>query len=63
MGLTFACPYDQGNPSECPLCEVRGLPVRRRVTWVKMLTDDDLAFLETYHQICLQCRESFVTPV
>ena len=58
MGLALACPHDDGNPEFCPLCDVRKLPVRQRIAWVKMLSDDDLEYLGTYHQICLQCRET-----
>ena len=60
LGLTLACPYDDRNPEFCPLCDVRKLPVRQRITWVKMLSDDDVEYLATYHQICLHCRETLL---
>ena len=60
MGLTLSCPHDDGNPAFCPLCEVRKLPPSGRIAFVRGLSDEDLEYLGTYHQICLQCRESFL---
>jgi hypothetical protein len=55
--LTLACPRDNCNPSFCPLHDVRKLAPENRVEWVRALTDDDLEYFATYHQICLQRSE------
>ena len=56
LQLTLGCPHDQCNPSFCPLFEVRKLDLDERVQWVHRLTDEDLEYLSTYHEICLLWR-------
>ena len=50
--LSRTCPVDQMNPVDCPLFGVRGLPARDRRTWINRLSDDELAYLATYHGCC-----------
>jgi len=56
LQLTLHCPHDQCNPSFCPLHDVRKLTPENRADWVRLLTDEDLKYIETYHEICLHWR-------
>ena len=57
MGLAVACPYDQGNPSDCPLCALRKGPMRERMSWVASLKDDEIARIYQFHLRCLEVKE------
>ena len=52
--LTVACPMTTCNTALCPLHDVRKLAPQKRVEWVRALTDGDVEYFATYHQICLQ---------
>lgn len=54
--LTLACPHDNSNPPFCPLHEVRKMTREEIIKWIRMLSDEDLQYLATYHQVCLQWR-------
>ncbi len=56
LELTKACPFDQCNPIDCPLYELRTMPRRKCLYWFKALSDDDLAFLASYHYACLAIK-------
>ena len=52
MGLAVACPVGQDNPADCPLHEVRDLPLIQRVAWVKARTQDEVKNILSYHRTC-----------
>lgn len=58
IGLTVACPYDQGNPAHCPLCALRGRPLDQRVNWVMALPEAELQRVWNQHRDCLARLES-----
>lgn len=53
--LTEACPVAECdcNPEDCPLCLVRKMNSTQRLEWFEGLSENDLAYLATYHYICL----------
>ena len=57
FGLTVACPYTGDNPNDCPLCEIRHLPLSEREAWVKDLTDEECRSYYQYHNLCLSKKE------
>ena len=60
LHLSIACPHDYTNPPFCPLQKVREMTVEERIQWCRSLTAEDMKYIATYHQICLQCRSSGV---
>ena len=50
------CPFDKSNPCDCPLSRVRELNPKDRVQWFKALSEEDLAYLASYHQVCLAIK-------
>ena len=62
LHLTLGCPHDMGNPPCCPLNKIRELTPAERVQWVLMLTDEELEYLSTYHEICLHWRSLDAVP-
>ena len=59
--LARRCPVDGGNPSTCPLCELRKLDARARRAWVRNLPLADLEFLALYHAACAAERRRDVS--
>jgi hypothetical protein len=59
--LSVSCPHDNCNPSFCPLHDVRKLTLEERMKWVRALSDEELEYLITYHQICLQWMNGIST--
>jgi hypothetical protein len=57
IALTMACPFDQGNPADCPLCSVRQKPVKERLIWVDSLSDSETARIARHHRLCLEAKE------
>jgi len=53
LELAPCCPFGHGNPSDCPLYEVRQLNPSQRLEWFDALDDEDLSYLAMYHHICL----------
>ena len=41
------------NPTDCPLHEIRKLPVEERIAWLDSKSDDELMGLFQYHVRCL----------
>jgi hypothetical protein len=62
IGLTVACPYDQGNPDECPLCSLRKKPIADRVRWVNSLSEAELSAIAESHADCLTAKEAQDIP-
>jgi hypothetical protein len=54
-GRILRCPLG-GNPEDCPLHELRKLPVDRRVAWLETQTDEELIGLYEQHNECLECK-------
>ena len=52
--LAVTGPDANCNTPDCPLYELRKLAAEERMEWVRSLSDEDLAYMATYHQICLQ---------
>lgn len=55
--LTVACPFGQDNPPDCPLCNIRKLPLKARIAWVDTLRPEVMEGLLQYHANCLEARE------
>ena len=54
--LSEVCPADHSNPSDCPLFAVRQMKPTDRWQWFHALTEADLAYLATYHHVCLTTK-------
>lgn len=54
-GRILRCPLG-GNPIECPLHELRILPVEERVLWLESQSDDEVVELYQLHNACLECK-------
>ena len=50
--LADACPLHQANPEDCPLFPLRQMKPAKRLRWFNALSEDDLAYLATYHHVC-----------
>jgi hypothetical protein len=50
------CPAARDNPTDCPLSQVRRLPVKQRQAWLSTLSDADARYLAAYHQVCLSIK-------
>ncbi|HNC23450.1 MAG TPA: hypothetical protein PLU52_04525 [Opitutaceae bacterium] len=37
---------------ECPLCDLRPLPLHERREWIGRLSDEELEYLASYHRAC-----------
>ena len=58
LDLSNNCPYDQCNPPFCPLHAVREMDRSERIEWIHTLSDTDLEYLTTYHQVCMHWRSA-----
>jgi len=56
LDLAEDCPMDHCNPDDCPLFAVRLLNRAERRRWIETLEEDDLAYLATYHHVCLSTK-------
>ncbi len=56
LELTKACPFDQCNPIECPLYELRVMRRGEALDWLKSLAEDDLRYLASYHYVCFATK-------
>jgi len=63
FGLAVACPFDQGNPCECPLHELRKKSLQQRYQWLQDLSDDSLREILVFHRKCLDEKEELSAPV
>ena len=57
FGLAVACPFDQGNPCNCPLHELRKKSLQERYRWLLDLSEADLRDILTNHRKCLDEKE------
>jgi hypothetical protein len=56
LKLSVACPFDQTNPSDCPLSQLRIMKTTKRLQWLQALKQDDLSYLAAYHRVCLTVK-------
>lgn len=56
LELAEACPFHLVNPEDCPLFPLRKMEPRKRLQWLNALSKCDLAYLTTYHRVCLSVR-------
>lgn len=54
-GRILRCPLG-GNPDDCPMHELRKLPVEDRIAWLNSQTDEELIILYEMHNQCLRCK-------
>ena len=54
--LSEACPFHVANPEDCPLFPLRRIASTKRLQWVSALSESDLAYLATYHRVCLRIK-------
>lgn len=54
-GRILRCPLG-GNPEDCPLHEIRKLPVEDRIAWLESNTDEEIMALYELHSECLECK-------
>ena len=56
LALAEACPVENCNPTDCPLYQLRQKPYTARLAWFNALSEDDLAYLAAYHDVCLSLK-------
>jgi hypothetical protein len=54
-GRILRCPLG-GNPIECPLHDIRKLPMEDRVAWLEAQPDEEVVELYHLHNACLECK-------
>ena len=54
-GRILRCPFG-GNPLECPLHEIRKLPVADRLAWLEAQSDEEVVELYQLHNACMECK-------
>jgi hypothetical protein len=62
LHLAKACPFDGTNPWDCPLFPLRKMKPRKRAEWFNSLSEADLVYLASYHQVCLTIQSESRTP-
>lgn len=50
--LLAGCPLYNGNPTHCPLHDVRELPSQEALRWLASLSTEEKAYLLQYHRCC-----------
>jgi hypothetical protein len=55
-GLVMACPFQSPLP-ECPLRDIRTLPVSERLKWANGVDKQRVGSIITHHKKCLETRE------
>ena len=55
--LADACPFDQGNPHDCPFHEVRNKSPQEILAWFDALTEEAILNIHTYCLLCLEVRK------
>jgi len=54
-GRILRCPLG-GNPADCPLHEIRMMPIEKRVMWLESQSDEEVVELYHRHNTCLECK-------
>ena len=57
FGLAVACPFDQGNPCNCPLHDLRKQGLKERYESLQELSGEDMLKILIFHQKCLEEKE------
>ena len=57
LKLAEACPFHLANPEEFPLFPLRKMEPEKRLQWLNALGDSDLAYLTSYHRVCLRIKK------
>ena len=52
-GRILRCPLGE-NPEDCPLHEIRKLPLEDRIAWLESLTNEELIDLYAQHNKCME---------
>ena len=55
MGLMVECPFEKAL-TNCPLNEVRKLPLLERIEHFKMISDEEVGEIIAYHEQCSEKR-------
>jgi hypothetical protein len=58
LGLVLECPFDQCNPADCQLFEIRQLELKDRFAWVMGLSGEELAAIWASHQMCVMAKKA-----
>jgi hypothetical protein len=58
FGLSVCCPFDQGNPCDCPLHAVRKMGVMERFEWLHGQSEENMRNFLTSCQKCLEEKEN-----
>jgi hypothetical protein len=56
LPLVKACPLNESNPEDCLLSCLQKMKPTQRAQWLGILNEDELAFLSTYHHVCLSTK-------
>ena len=56
LKLSEACPFHHANPEDCPLFSLRKMEPADRLLWINALSERELAYLATYHRVCLRIK-------
>ena len=56
LQLSEACPFHLTNPQDCPLFPLRKMEPKKRLQWLNSLSESDLAYVATYHRVCLTVK-------
>ena len=54
-GRVLRCPLGE-NPIDCPLHDLRKLPLEERFIWLESQTDEEAIALYEQHKACLKCK-------
>ena len=54
-GRVLRCPLG-GNPEDCPMYEIRKLPVEERCAGLESQTREEMVALYEQHNQCLECK-------
>lgn len=52
VGLLMECPVSGGNPADCPLHEIRLLPLADKFKWARSRTREEADAIFTRHANC-----------
>ena len=53
LGLITACPFGKYEPEDCPMFALQQMEPKQCSRWLDALTEGDLSYLASYHQVCL----------
>lgn len=56
-GRILRCPIDD-NPEDCPLHEIRKIPLEERIAWLDSKSDEEVVDLYRRHVKCLRRKIS-----